>query len=92
MLLRGGRGTPTLIFSEVGHGKTKPSRWLERSPKLRIYIGATACKTLENMKKQEKLTDWGPTATPPPTTPSEDCFPKPKLLLAANRVIYLNNQ
>ena len=28
--------TPTLIFLEVGHGKTKkPTRWLERSPKMR---------------------------------------------------------
>ena len=39
--MRGGGGGPldpsphALIFLEVGHGKAKPNRWLERSSKMR---------------------------------------------------------
>ena len=34
ILLRG-LGDPSLIFPEIGYGKTKPNRWVERFPKMR---------------------------------------------------------
>ena len=48
MLLR----TPTLISSEVGHGKTKPSRWLERSPKM---MNLHECHCLRKLSKYENM-------------------------------------
>ena len=48
MLLR----TPTLISSEVGHGKTKPSRWLERSPKM---MNLHECHCLRKLGKYENM-------------------------------------
>ena len=44
--------TPTLISSEVGHGKTKPSRWLERSPKM---MNLHECHCLRKLSKYENM-------------------------------------
>ena len=41
----------TLIFSEVGHEKTKPNRWVERSPKMR---NIHSCHCLQKFSKYEK--------------------------------------
>ena len=51
MLLRGFQWTPTLVLSEVGHGKTKPNRWLERSPKMR---NLHRCHWMQKFSKYEK--------------------------------------
>ena len=65
MLLR----TPTLISSEVGHGKTKPSRWLERSPKMMNLHECHCLRKLSKYEKQQKHIGWGPTDPPPPPHP-----------------------
>ena len=46
-------GTPTLVFSEMGHGKTKSNRWVERSPKMR-NLSRYHC--LQKFTKYEKTT------------------------------------
>ena len=45
------RWTPTIIFSEVRHGKTKPNRWVERAPKMRNLY---RCYCLQMFSKYEK--------------------------------------
>ena len=41
----------TFIFSEVGHEKTKPNRWVERNPKMR---NIHSCHCLQKFSKYEK--------------------------------------
>ena len=41
----------TLIFSKVGHEKTKPNRWVERNPKMR---NIHSCHCLQKFSKYEK--------------------------------------
>ena len=53
----GSGGSPTLIFSDVGHGKTKPNRWVENTPKMRNLHKCQFSKNLANMKKKQKHTD-----------------------------------
>ena len=60
----GGIQTIPVDFSEEGHRKSKPNKWVKRSPKMRILIGAPAGKNLANMKKQQNHNNWGP-ADPP---------------------------
>ena len=73
MLLRGVQWTPTLIFSEVGHGKTKLNRWSKRSPKMR---NLHRCHCMQKFSKYEKtrktyrLGSNGPPPAPPPPPPS----------------------
>ena len=45
--------TPILIFLEVGYGKTKPNRWLERFPRV---INLHRCYCLQNFSLYEKTT------------------------------------
>ena len=40
-----------VIFSEMGHGKTKPNRWLERCPKMR---NLHRCHCMQKFSKNEK--------------------------------------
>ena len=47
----GGRSSSTFIFSEVGHEKTKPNRWVERNPKMR---NIHSCHCLQKFSKYEK--------------------------------------
>ena len=59
MLLRRERGgggvqqTPNLIFLEVGHGKTKPGIWVDRSLKMR---NLHRCHCLQKVSKYGKTT------------------------------------
>ena len=59
-------GTQILILSEVRHEKTKPSRWVERSPKMR-YSHRCHClqKFIKYEKKTQKHTNWGSSAPLP---------------------------
>ena len=41
----------TLIFSKVGHEKTKPNRWVEKNPKMR---NIHSCHCLQKFSKYEK--------------------------------------
>ena len=75
MLLR----TPTLISSEVGHGKTKPSRWLERSPKMMNLHECHCLRKLskyENMKNNKNISA-GVQQTPHPPGPPPTPLPLP---------------
>ena len=47
------RWTLTFIFSEVGRGRTKPNRWVERSPKMR---NLHRCHCQQKFSKYEKTT------------------------------------
>ena len=51
--LRGVWWTPSLIFLEVGHGKTKPNRWVGRPPEIR---NLHRCHSLQKFSKHQKTT------------------------------------
>ena len=51
------RWTPTLVFLEVGNGKTKPNIWVERSPKMRSLHRFHYLKKIRNYEKTTK-TYW----------------------------------
>ena len=57
----GSGGSPTLIFSDVGHGKTKPNRWVESTPKMR---NLHKCQCQQKFSKYEKNKNI-PTELPP---------------------------
>ena len=57
--------TPTLIFSEVGHGKTKPNRWLERSPKMRNLHRCHCKQKFSKYEKTRKTYRLGSNGPPP---------------------------
>ena len=59
------RGSP-LILSEVGHGKTKPNRWVKSSPKMRHLH---RCQSLQKFSKYEKTTETYWLRSSPPSTP-----------------------
>ena len=49
----------TLIFLEVGHGKTKLNRWTEGSPKMRNLHRCHSWQKISKYEKQQMHTDWG---------------------------------
>ena len=62
---RGGGWTPTPSFSvKCGIRKLNQTDGQKGLLKRGIYIGATPCKSLANVKKQQKYIDWVPTDLP----------------------------
>ena len=53
----GAGGSPTLIFSDVGHGKTKPNRWVENTPKMRNLHKCQCQQKFSKYEKKQKHTD-----------------------------------
>ena len=62
----------TLIFLEVGHGKTKLNRWTERSPKMRNLHRCHSWQKISKYEKQQMHTDWEP--SPPSIQRVENDF------------------
>ena len=59
------KGSP-LILPEVMHGKTKPNRWVESSPKMG---NLHRCQSLQKFSKYEKTTETYWLRSSPPSTP-----------------------